>query len=155
MSRVHAVFVSLFAAAALVAATVALAQTLHLGTAANKTSSLLLVKRARQLDRFEASLRLALSRKPPPLPPVPVVRAPVVKAPPPVVVATPAPAPVVVAAPPAAPPRVQAPAPPALVAANTPRVVYRRPPPIIVHVHRSGTGEGRDSQQEGGDGGGD
>jgi hypothetical protein len=152
MSRLNAVFVSVFAAAALVAATVALAQTLHLGAAANKTSSRLLVKRAGQLDRFEASLQLALARKPPPLPAVPVVRAPVVKPPPPVVLPTPAP--VVVAAPTAPPPQVQAAAPaPALVAASTPRVVYRRPPPIIVHVHRHGAGEGQGSQQEAGDGG--
>jgi hypothetical protein len=161
MARVHALFVSLFAAAALVAATAALAHTLHLGAAANKTSSRLLVKRSRQLDRFEASLRLALSRKPPPLPPVPVVKAPVVKPPPPAAIPAPAPAPIAAApapapAPPSAAPSVQTAAPPsAVAAAATPRVIYRRPPPIVIHVHRK-AGDRQDSQQgEGADGGGD
>jgi hypothetical protein len=155
MSRVHAVFLSLFAAAALAAGTAALAHTLHLGAASNKTSNLLLLKRSRQLVRFEASLRVALHRKPPPLPRVPRVKAPVVKPPPPVALPAPAPAAAPIAVAPAAspPPPVSAAAPtPALAAAKTPRVIYRRPPPIVIHVHRHG-GDAQDSQQPGGDGG--
>jgi hypothetical protein len=148
------VFLSLFAAAALAAGTAALAHTLHLGAASNKTSNRLLASRSRQLDRFEASLRVALSRTPPPLPPVPVVKAPVVK-PPPVALPPPPAAPITVApaASPLPPARAPAPAPaPALVAAKTPRVIYKRPPPIIIHLHKQG-GDGQDSPQPGGDGG--
>ena len=159
MSRLHAVFLSLCAATALVAGTAALAHTLHLGATSRKTSNRLLVRRNRELDRFETSLRIALSRKPPPLPPVPVVKAPVVKAPPIALPAPPPPPAQVVAAPAPSPPPAPRPAPapaPALVAAKTPRVIYKRPPPIVIHVHKHGS-EGQDSQPggDGGDGGGD
>jgi hypothetical protein len=154
VSRLHAVLLSLSAAAALTAGTVALAHTLHLGAASNKASNRLLASRSRQLDRFEASLRAALRRTPPPLPPVPVVKAPVVKPPPPVALPPPPPAAITVAPPPSPPrPPVRAPAPaPALVAVKTPRVIYKRPPPIIIHLHKQ-SGDGQDSQQPGGDGG--
>jgi hypothetical protein len=156
VSRLHAVFLSLSAAAALTAGTVALAQTLHLGAASAKTSNRLLLSRSRQLDRFEASLHAALGRTPPPLPPVPVVKAPVVKPPPPVTLPPPPAAPITVAPAPSPPPPpvtalTLAPN-PALVAAKTPRVIYKRPPPIIIHLHKQ-SGDGQDSQQPGGDGG--
>lgn len=156
MSRLHAVFLSLCAAAALMAGTAALAHTLHLGATSKKASTRLLVRRNQELDRFEASLRSALSRKPPPLPPVPAVKAPVVVKAPPISLPAPPPSPAQVVAPPApSPPPAPLPAPapaPALVAAKTPRVIYKRPPPIIIHIHKHGSEE-QDLQQPEGDGG--
>ena len=136
MPRKHTLIVALSLAFAAVVGTIALTKTVHLGqaSAAKPVPKAVISKRARQLNRFEASLRAALKRTPPAvpkkLPPIPAVAA----AP-----AAPA-APSVSAAPaPAAPP------------AATQRVVYVRPAPIIIHKHRAG---GESDGSDHGDGGG-
>jgi hypothetical protein len=137
MPRKHTLVVALSLAFAAVVGTIALTKTVHLGqaSAAKPVSKAVVAKRTQQLDRFEASLRAALKRTPPPvpkkLPPIPAVSA------------TPA-----VSAAPSVP---AAPAPAAAPAA-TQRVVYVRPAPIVIHKHRAG-GESEGSDH--GDGGGD
>jgi hypothetical protein len=129
MPRKAVFIVVLSLAFAAVTGTIALTRTVHLGQAAARpsVSRHLIVKRKTQLDRFEASLRAELKRRPPAVPRVP-------------------PAPAVSPAPAAAPMTA-----PASVAAQ--RVVYRRPAPIIVHKHRPGGGEHEGADH--GDGGGD
>ncbi len=130
MPRKAAIVVVLALAFAAVTGTIALTKTVHLGQAAAKprVAKSVIAKRKAQLDRFEASLRAALKKKPPAVPKVP-------------------PAPAVAPAPAAAPA-----APSALASAQ--RVIYRRPPPVIVHKHRAGEHEGSD-QGDGGGGGDD
>lgn len=121
MNRTHVAVVSVLVGVAAVLGAVAVIHTVSLGSRQRASSTASLRARAARLDRFEASLRRALARTPPPLPPVPN------------------PAPVSAVAPPAAAPQA--------------RVVYRRPPPIVVvrHTHHGDDGfEGRD-----GEGGGD
>lgn len=132
MPRTAVVVVVLSLAFAAVTGTIALTRTVHLGQAAARpaVSGRVIAKRRGQLNRFEASLRAELRRRPPAVPKLP--SAPAV---------SPAPA----AAVPAAAP----------VAAQ--RVVYRRPAPIVIHKHRAGGGErdGADHGDNGGGGGGD
>jgi len=71
MSRTHATVLAVLLALNAVVGTVALARTLHLGQASHKASNVLVAKRAAQLDRFEASLKAQLAKKPPALPKVP------------------------------------------------------------------------------------
>jgi hypothetical protein len=115
LSRNHAIVFSVLLAVNAVIGTVALTRTLHLGqasqTASRKVTTSLVAKRAAQLDRFEASLKAQLAKKPPPLPKVPPAAS------------------YVSSAPSAAP------------AASAPQVRYVRPAPIIVHKHRPGGGE--------------
>jgi hypothetical protein len=78
MPRKHAVAIAVLLAFNAVVATVALSRTVHLGQPSHKASHTLIAKRTSQLDRFEASLKAQLAKKPPPLPkqpkltPVPV-----------------------------------------------------------------------------------
>jgi hypothetical protein len=129
--RTQTLIVALSLAFAAVVGTVALTKTVHLGqaAAAKPVAKSLIAKRTAQLDRFEASLRAELRKKPPKVPKVPSapVAAPAVPAP---------------AAAPAA-----APAP-----AATQRVVYVRPAPIVIHKHRAG-GEHESEGSDHGDSG--
>jgi hypothetical protein len=129
MPRKAVVIVALSLAFAAVTGTIALTKTVHLGQAAARpsVSTSTIAKRKAQLDRFEASLRAELAKKPPAVPKVP-------------------PAPAV------APARAAAPA-PASSLASVQRVIYRRPAPIIVHKHRAGGGESEHEGSEHGDGG--
>jgi len=115
MNRMHALIVSLAVGAAAIAGVFALGHTLSLGNQAHATTDRQVAQRTAQLDRYEASLHKALAQKPPKLPAVPAV-----------------------------PPTgssagsmqsaVSAPAP----SAPAVRVVYHRPPPIVVVKHRAG-----------------
>jgi hypothetical protein len=122
MSRKHALTISLAVGAAAVAGTVAATKSVHLGhasTAPAKSSSALIARRTKALDRAEIALRKALKQQPPKLPPLPAM--------------LPAPAPAPAAGSPIA----------ATAPAQQPaqRVVYVRPAPHIVTVHRAGGGE--------------
>ena len=126
MSRTAVAIVALSLGFAAVTGTIALTRTVHLGQAAAtpRVSHSLIARRTSQLNRFEASLRAELRKKPPAVPRVP-------------------PAPAVSPAPAAAP----APAP--LVSSQ--QVIYRRPAPIVIHKHRPG---GEHEGADHGDGGG-
>lgn len=128
MSRIAVVIVALSLAFAAVTGTIALTRTVHLGQAATKhaVSQSAIAKRRAQLNRFEASLRAELRKKPPPVPKVP-------------------PAPAVSPAPAAASAS-------AAPLASSQRVIYRRPAPIVIHKHRPGGGEHEGADH--GDGGG-
>jgi len=112
MNRMHALIVSLAVGAAAIAGVFALGHTLSLGNQAHATTDRQVAQRTAQLDRYEATLHKALAQKPPKLPPVPAAKA----ASAPLLSAVSAPAPSVPAA----------------------RVVYHRPPPIVVVKHRAG-----------------
>ena len=73
MPRKQTLIVALSLAFAAVVGTVALTKTVHLGqaAAAKPVSKSLIAKRTAQLDRFEASLRAELRKKPPAVPKVP------------------------------------------------------------------------------------
>jgi hypothetical protein len=132
--RTQTLIVALSLAFAVVVGTVALTKTVHLGqaAAAKPVSKSLIAKRTAQLDRFEASLRAELRKKPPAVPKVPST-------------------PVAAAAAPAAPSAAAAPA-AAPAPAATQRVVYVRPAPIVIHKHRAG-GEHESEGSDHGDGG--
>jgi hypothetical protein len=118
MNRTRALIVALAVGLAAVAGVFALGNTLSLGNQAHASTDKQVAQRTAQLDRYEASLRKALAQKPPALPPVPA--AATVTASPQSAVSTP----------------VQSAAPV--------RVVYHRPPPVIVTKHRAG-GEHEDA----------
>lgn len=128
MSRSHAIVFAALLAVNAVIGTVALTRTIHLGqasqTASHKATTTLVAKRTAQLDRFEASLKAQLAKKPPSLPKVPVAHAA---------------------------PSYASSAPAAAPVASAPQVRYVRPAPIIVHKHRPGGGE---AEAEGSDHGG-
>ena len=71
MNRTRALIVSLAVAVAASAGVLALGNTVTLGAKANVTSDAQIAQRTAQLNRYEASLRAALTRKLPPLPSVP------------------------------------------------------------------------------------
>jgi len=122
MNRTSALIVSLAVGVAAIAGIFAVGHTVALGNQANAKTDRQIARRTAQLNRYEASLRRALAQKPPKLPPVPAAGS------------TAAPAQIAVAA--------SAPSAPAV------RVVYHRPPPIVVVKHRAG-GE-HESDAEGG-----
>jgi hypothetical protein len=131
MPRKAVFIVAVSLAFAAVAGTIALTKTVHLGQAAAKPRlpKSAIAKRQTQLDRFEASLRAELKRRPPAVPKLP-------------------PTPAVSPAPAVAPAAAPAPA--------AQRVVYRRPAPIVIHKHRPGGGEHEGADHgDGGGGGGD
>jgi hypothetical protein len=112
MNRTRALIVSLAVGLAAIAGVFALGQTLALGNATSSTTDQKVAQRTRQLNRYEASLRKALAQRPPALPTVP---------------------------------RADSTGSSLQVAAGTPtpsvasvRVVYHRPPPIVVVEHRAG-----------------
>jgi hypothetical protein len=132
--RTQSLIVAISLGLAAVFGLIALTKTVHLGraAAAKPVSKALIAKRTSQLDRFEASLRAELRKKPPAVPKVP---------------STPIPKPAA-----AAP--AYAPAPAAAPAA-TQRVVYVRPAPIVIHKHRAGSEHEGSDHGDGGGGGGD
>ena len=120
MSRLKVTMVAGLLAGAAVLGAIAVTQTVSLGAANTRTSDTKLLARAKQLDRFEASLRKALAKTPPALPAIPKTAA-------------------------AAQHAGQAPA-----TGAQPRVIYQRPPAIVVvrHLHH-----GDDGSREAADGG--
>jgi len=100
MNRTRPFLVSVAVALAAIAGVFALAHTLALGQQSNAARDRQVARRTAQLDRYEASLRKALRRKPPALPPLSKAGAAQAEAP--------------------------------------VRVVYHRPPPIVVTTHRHG-----------------
>lgn len=121
MPRKAVLIVALSLAFAAVTGTIALTKTVHPGQAAATpaVSDRAIAKRTAQLNRFEASLRAQLGKKPPAVPAVPKL--------PPAPAASSGPA-------------VSATSAPAAAAAPQ-GVVYVRPAPVIVHKHRAGGGE--------------
>ena len=75
MSKPQITIVAALLAAAAVLGAVAMTHTVSLGAAQARTSDAKLLARAKQLDRFEASLRRALARTPPALPKIPKAEA--------------------------------------------------------------------------------
>ncbi len=129
MNRKRSLIVSLAVGVAALAGVFALGHTLSLGNQSHATTDRQVALRTAQLNRYEASLRKALAQKPPALPPVP---ASAVRSAPARSLAT---SPLQSAA--TAPVQSAAPV----------RVVYHRPPPIVVVKHRTG-GE-HESENEG------
>jgi hypothetical protein len=121
MKPIHALAIAVALAVAAVLGLSAVTKTSTLGASAKRTSAAAIATRAKKLDAFEAALQRALKNKPPALPKVPVVRA-----------VTPA--------------RAAPTAPISLVSASTPRIVYRRPAPIIIHKHSSHRDDGQESE---------
>jgi hypothetical protein len=118
MSRWNVAAIAGLLALAAVLGTVAATHTVALGTAQRQKVDAVVHQRANQLVRYEASLRRALARRPPSLPPVPKV------------------------------PAASSPVP---IAQQ--RVVYRRPPAVVIVKH---THHGDDGHEAGdGSGGGD
>lgn len=116
MRKLHVTIVAALLAAAAVLGTLAATRTVTLGAAHTRASDAAVVSRARQLDRFESSLRRALAKTPPALPTVPKTVAG-----------------------------------PAQAAPAQARVVYRRPPAVVVVRH---THHGDDGSREAADGAG-
>lgn len=127
MARKHTLVAALAVGLAAVLGVVALGHTLSLGAASHRANDAVVAKRSHQLDRFEAALRRQL-RKTPAVP---------AKA------TAPAPAPMSPVAAPAAP-----------VAPAPQRVVYVRPKPVVVTVHRHHGDDGREAEGASHDGGG-
>lgn len=109
MSKLNIAAISALLALAAVLGTVAATHTISLGAAKQKSSSAAVASQTHRLDRFEASLRRALAKRPPALPALAKTA-----------------------------PRSQ------------PRVVYRRPAPVVVvrHVHHGD--DGGETSAEGG-----
>lgn len=129
MIRKHALIVSLILGLAAAAGAVAAVRTAHLGqssakatTSTAQTGAQVLLQRQRLLNREEAALKRALSKRPPKLPKVPKF--------------------------PAAAPQTQL-ASGSVSAAAAPRVRYVRPAPIVVVKHRS-HGDEHESHDDGG-----
>jgi hypothetical protein len=128
MHRIHATAVAVLIAAAGVLGAVAIVRTTGLGSASRHANDAVVAARLQRITLVEKRLQAALRVKTPPLPAVPKVPK-----------AAPAPAAVPVA---------QA----ASVQAAAPRVVYRRPAPVVVTVHKHRGDDG--GEHEGGEGGG-
>ncbi len=137
MPRTQSLIVAVSLGLAVVFGVIALNKTVHLGQAAavKPVAKSLIARRTAQLNRFEASLRAELRKKPPAVPKVPKT---------PIATPTASASQAAPAAPAAAP----------TPAAASQRVVYVRPAPIIVHKHRPGGGESEGSDH-GDNGGGD
>jgi hypothetical protein len=94
MGKLTVTVVAALLAGAAILGAAAVTRTVSLGAGQTKTADAAIQTRVRQLDRFEASLRRQLGRKPPRLPAVPkptAAAAPVPAAPPRVVYRRPAP----------------------------------------------------------------
>jgi hypothetical protein len=136
MKPIHALVIALALAVVAVIGVTAVTKTSTLGASAKHASAAAIAARAHKLDSFEAALQKALKNKPPALPKVPAVGG-----------ATPGAAPVLASAAPGS--------------ALSPRVVYRRPAPIIIHKHSTHGDDGYESSNSagsrasgGGEGGG-
>jgi hypothetical protein len=114
MNRTRALIVSLAVGLAAIAGVFALGHTVALGHQAHATTNRQVAQRTTQLNRYEASLRKALAQKPPALPPVPAAAS-----------ATPTSS-------------MQSAASAPLQSIAPVRVIYHRPPPVIVIKHRAG-----------------
>jgi len=112
MNRTRALIVSLAVGVAAIAGVFALGHTLALSSQAQQTTNRQIALRTARLNRYEATLRRALAQKPPALPPGPVSGSSGA-----LTQST------LSARPESAPPV---------------RVVYHRPPPIVVIKHRAG-----------------
>ncbi len=125
MKRTHATAIAVLLGVAGVAGTFAATRSADLGASSAQPTlaERQIVQRSRKLDAFEASLRKSLAQRPPALPPVPRYTA-----------SSPAP--------------VSSAATPAAAAAVTPRIVYRRPAPIVVTTPRSGGEREEDEGRE-------
>lgn len=121
MNKLHIMIVAGLLAAAAVLGTFAAGHTVSLGAAHTRASNGNVLVRAKQLGRFEASLRRALAKKPPALPTVP--KASIAQ-------------------------QLGAPS-------AQPRVIYQRPPAIVVvrHTRHGDDGESRDASDGGGSSG--
>lgn len=75
MNKLHITIVAGLLAGAAVLGTFAAGHTVSLGAAHSKSADGAVLTRSKQLDRFEASLRKALAKKPPALPAVPTASA--------------------------------------------------------------------------------
>ena len=130
MKPIHALLIALALAVVAVIGVTAVTKTSTLGASAKHASAAAIAARAHKLDSFEAALQKALKNKPPALPRVPAAGA-----------ATPGAAPVLASAP---------------GSATAPRVIYRRPAPIIIHKHSNHGDDGYESSASagGGEGGG-
>lgn len=127
MSRTNAVLLALLLGFNAVVATVALTRTLHLGQSSHTASGAFVAKRTAQLDKFEASLKAQLAKKPPPLPKKP-----------------------------SPPTYAAASSTSAGSTTSVPQVRYVRPAPIVVHKHRtSGEHEGSEAAGDFGETGDD
>lgn len=124
MNRTRALIVSLAVALAAVAGVFALSHTLMLSNQANSATDQQVARRTAQLDRYEASLRKALAQEPPALPAVPAATDTA-----------------------GSTLQVAASAPARSVA---PRIVYHRPPPVVVIKHRAGGEHESEHESEGG-----
>jgi hypothetical protein len=120
MNKLHITIVAGLLAAAAVLGTFAATHTVSLGAAHTRASNGNVLARAKQLNRFEASLQKALAKKPPALPAVPT-------------------APVAQQRTPSA----------------QPRVIYQRPPAIVVvrHTQHGDDGASREASDGGGSSG--
>ena len=127
MKPIHAVAIAAALAVAAVLGVAAATKTSTLGASAGHASAASIATRAHKLDSFEAVLKKALRSKPPALPKVPTAGAGDVAAP--AVGSTP------------------------MASASAPRVIYRRPAPIIIHKRSHRGDDGYES--EGGGSGGD
>jgi hypothetical protein len=122
VNRTHALIASLAVGLAAVAGVFALDHTLALGTQSHAATDRQVAARTAQLDRYEASLRKALARKPPALPPVPASSTGTASGPSTVAGSS------------------------TIQSAAPVRIVYHRPPPIVVIKHRAG---GHEAELEG------
>jgi hypothetical protein len=107
VNRGRAAIVSLAVALTAIAAVVGVAHAVKLGPQARTATDAQVARRSAQLDRYRASLRARLAKRPPPLPLVPSTTS--------------------------------------AASAQPPRVVYRLPAPVILHVRGDEqAGEGAD-----------
>ncbi len=72
MDRTRAAFLALAVAAVAITGVFAVGRVLTPGSQTHTSTNTQVARRARQLDRYEASLVKALAKRPPALPPIPV-----------------------------------------------------------------------------------
>jgi hypothetical protein len=128
MKPIHALVIAGALALGVVLGVTAVTKTATLGASARHASAAVVVKRTHRLDSFEAALQRALEKRPPRLPTLPTAGAATAGA---------------------AAPSI----PTAVVSAASPRVVYQRPAPIIVHKHSRHGDDGAEAEGGTGNGG--
>lgn len=139
MKRTHATAIAVLLGVAGVAGTFAATRSADLGasSAQPKLTERQIVQQSRKLDAFEASLRKSLAERPPALPAVPRYLA-----------SSPAPAPATASAPALATAPTTTAASSAAAAAVTPKIIYRRPAPIVRTTPQSGGEREEDEGRE-------